>query len=157
MTFKTTDSTKTRVSDTSWLILIINLQKTVETMNAASTLNSSGKTDEMIIYHQMSVKNTDWKVVKNLPCITYWQAFLGLNTCMFHIVHVRSNDTVNYWNVDFFSPWFTLIYKGVTLLQHLSSYSFFRQYSYKMQGSILNTWRHSSSCCLLNLILFSNY
>lgn len=52
---KTADSTKTRVSDTSWLILIINLQKTVETMNAASTLNSSGKTDEMIIYHQMEL------------------------------------------------------------------------------------------------------
>ena len=52
---KTTYSTKTRVSDTSWLILIINLQNTVETMNAASTLNSSRKTDEMIICHQMEL------------------------------------------------------------------------------------------------------
>lgn len=31
----------------------LNFQKTVETMKATSTLNSSGKTDEMIIYHQM--------------------------------------------------------------------------------------------------------
>ena len=50
-----TDSTKMRVSDTSWFILIINLQKTMETMKAASTLNSSRKTDEMIIYHQMEM------------------------------------------------------------------------------------------------------
>lgn len=71
-------------------VYTLNLQKTVETMESSPTLNSSGKTDEMIILSPDRItESIKQKVVKNLHCTAYWRTFMGFNTqCIPHSAHL---------------------------------------------------------------------